>query len=166
MPFGTRLLFSVFVTFLILAAIGFVINLVTSKIIRNGAQEGFGISDSVMWCIAVLTMQGFVVDFVMLLSRIIVIVFLIGSQWSPRSCSGNFVVILSLILALIIFNAYSAFITSILSVELTNINNLDDLLASDYRLGYIKNSQDDLYLQVIFTIRFIFVYKIIVNFSQ
>lgn len=164
-PFGTRLLLSVFVTFLILAAMAFVINLVTSKIIRNSAQESFGISDSVMWCIAVLTMQGFVVDFEMLLSRI-VIVFLIGSQWSPRSCSGNFVVILSLILALIIFNAYSAFITSILSVELTNINNLDDLLASDYRLGYIKNSQDDLYLQVIFTFNFIIAHKIVVYFSR
>lgn len=58
-------------------------------------------------------------------------------------------IILGLIFALVIFNAYSAFITSILSVELSNIKNLDDLLASDYRLGYIKNSQDDLYLQVL-----------------
>lgn len=74
----------------------------------------------------------------------------LGSQWSPTTCSGNFVVMLSLIFALIIFNAYSAFITSIFSVELSNINNLDDLLASDYSLGYIKNSQDDLYLQVVY----------------
>lgn len=59
------------------------------------------------------------------------------------------VVISSLIFALIIFNSYSAFITSILSVEVSNIKSIDDLLASDYHLGYIKNSQDDVYLQVI-----------------
>lgn len=74
--------------------------------------------------------------------------------------------ILSLIFALIIFNAYSAFITSILSVELSNINNLDDLLSSDYRLGYIKNSQDDLYLQVIFVPLFIVAYKVSILFSR
>lgn len=68
-PFGTRLLLSVFVTFLILATMAFVINLLT-----NNAQERFGISDSVMWCIAISTMQGFVDDFEML-SRIVVIVF-------------------------------------------------------------------------------------------
>lgn len=52
--------------------------------------------------------------------------------------------------ALIIFNSYSAFITSVLSVEVSDIKSIEDLLASDYHLGYIKNSQDDVYLQVCF----------------
>lgn len=58
-PFGTRLLLSVFGTFVVLAAMVFVINFVVTRI-SNDHQERLGISDSIMWCVAVLTMQGIV----------------------------------------------------------------------------------------------------------
>lgn len=56
-PFGIRLVLSVFGTFLILAAMVFVIDFVISKTTHH-LQRTLGVSDSVMWCVAVLTMQG------------------------------------------------------------------------------------------------------------
>ncbi|KAJ8944704.1 hypothetical protein NQ318_007917 [Aromia moschata] len=42
-----------------------------------------------------------------------------------------------------------AFITSVLSVKRWDIGNVEDLLNSDYEIGYTKNSGDELYLRVI-----------------
>lgn len=57
-------------------------------------------------------------------------------------------VLISLLFTIIIFNSYSAFITSVLSVRLDNIRTVDDLLKSDYDIGYAKNNEDEVYLRV------------------
>lgn len=71
-----------------------------------------------------------------------------GSVWTPITSSGNMTLISSLMFALIIYNSYAAFITSILSVKTSDINTLEDLFAYGYGVGYIQNSQDEIYLQV------------------
>ncbi|CAG2066449.1 unnamed protein product [Timema podura] len=66
-----------------------------------------------------------------------------GSPWSPKTPSGNLVLIFSLMFALIIYNAYAAFIISVLSVHAAPIKGLQDLLDSDFDFGYTLGGQDD-----------------------
>ncbi|KAG5889221.1 hypothetical protein JTB14_018644 [Gonioctena quinquepunctata] len=71
----------------------------------------------------------------------------VGSLWKPKLYGGQMMVLISLAFALLIYNSYSAFITSVLSVELSSIRNIDDLLKSDYEIGYAKNGYDEYYLR-------------------
>lgn len=71
-----------------------------------------------------------------------------GSLWHPNTYSGRTLVIVSLIFSLLIYNSYSAFITSILSVKVEYIKSINDLLDSDYGIGYTRNSQDEFFLRV------------------
>ena len=47
-----------------------------------------------------------------------------------------------------IYNAYAAFITSVLSVRVASIRGLDDLLESDFQFGYTLRGQDEAFLRV------------------
>jgi len=71
-----------------------------------------------------------------------------GSSWSPQSPSGCLVLIFSLCFALVIYNAYAAFITSVLSVHVASIRGLGDLLQSDLHFGYTLRGQDEAFLRV------------------
>ncbi|KAH1003125.1 hypothetical protein HUJ05_011067, partial [Dendroctonus ponderosae] len=71
-----------------------------------------------------------------------------GTQIQAKSAAGNMIIVISLVFALVIYNAYSAFITSKLSVKLTEIRTIADLLASDYDIGYATNSPDEVFLRV------------------
>ncbi|KAJ8928059.1 hypothetical protein NQ314_019406, partial [Rhamnusium bicolor] len=79
--------------------------------------------------------------------NISIVFFFVGSIWKPKTCTEQIIIIVSLAFTLLIYNSYSAFITSVLSVKLTNIRTVDDLLNSDYEIGYAKNSQDENYLR-------------------
>lgn len=65
-----------------------------------------------------------------------------GSPWCPRSPSGKIALLISLIFALVIYNAYAGFITSILSVQAAGIKSLADLLLNNYKLGYSANDEE------------------------
>lgn len=56
--------------------------------------------------------------------------------------------------ALVTYNAYAGFITSILSVQAAGIRNLEDLFQNNYKLGY--SDVDDEYMRV--SVNFIFIY--------
>jgi hypothetical protein len=101
-------------------------NKVANRITERQNNDTLG--EATVWCIAIFTMQ--------------------GSTWTPTTYSGNIILIISLAFALVIFNSYSAFITSILSVEIASIRSVEDLLESNYNIGYVKNSQDEIYLRV------------------
>jgi hypothetical protein len=58
------------------------------------------------------------------------------------------VLIFSLCFALVIYNAYAAFITSVLSVRVASIRGLGDLLESDFHFGYPLGGQDEAFLRV------------------
>lgn len=72
----------------------------------------------------------------------------VGSSWNPQSPSGCLVLIFSLCFALVIYNAYAAFITSVLSVHVASIRGLGDLLQSDLQFGYTLRGQDEAFLRV------------------
>lgn len=69
-----------------------------------------------------------------------------GSPWTPRSPSGKTVLLFSLMFALVMYNAYAGFITSILSVQASGIKSLSDLLLHNFKLGY--SVTDDEYIRV------------------
>jgi hypothetical protein len=48
----------------------------------------------------------------------------------------------------VIYNAYAAFITSVLSVHVGSIRGLGDLLQSDFQFGYTLRGQDEAFLRV------------------
>lgn len=65
--------------------------------------------------------------------------------------SGNLILISGLLFALIIYNSFAAFITSVLSIKDVKIKDLKDLAASDFSFGYTLDNADELYLRVCFT---------------
>lgn len=72
-----------------------------------------------------------------------------GSQWSPKSISGNLLLINGLLFALVIYNSFAAFITSVLSFKNVKIKDLEDLADSDFAFGYTLGNADELFLRVI-----------------
>lgn len=72
----------------------------------------------------------------------------LGSTWNPSSISGRIGVMFALCFAIVIYNAYAAFITSMLSTSTSDINNLDDIFKGGYKVGFIAGSDDEVYLQV------------------
>lgn len=71
-----------------------------------------------------------------------------GSPWSPKTCSGKILLVTALFFALLIYNSYAGVITSILSVEVQSIDSIEDLLESDYDIGYTKDTLDETLLRV------------------
>lgn len=69
-----------------------------------------------------------------------------GSAWTPRNPSGKTVLLFSLMFALVMYNAYAAFITSVLSVQANGIKSITDLLSHNFKLGY--SITDDEYIRV------------------
>ncbi|XP_068911621.1 probable glutamate receptor isoform X2 [Tenebrio molitor] len=126
-PFGSKLILCVIVTGMIFCIMTAITNKVANRITKRQNNDTLG--EATVWCIAIFTMQ--------------------GSTWTPTTYSGNIILIISLAFALVIFNSYSAFITSILSVEIASIRSVEDLLESNYNIGYVKNSQDEIYLRSI-----------------
>ncbi|XP_050457023.1 uncharacterized protein LOC126854396 [Cataglyphis hispanica] len=123
-PFDNRLLSCVAGTyFIMLIAMATVIYV--TKTILHKEQRCTGIGESALWCLSIMCMQ--------------------GSPWSPRTPSGKILLLFSLIFSLVMYNAYAGFITSILSVQVTGIKSITDLLLNNFKLGY--SAADDTYIR-------------------
>ncbi|XP_021924186.1 glutamate receptor ionotropic, NMDA 2B-like [Zootermopsis nevadensis] len=133
-PFSPRLLASVVATGVVIATAMFLVNASTAKTNRRNESNSNSkssktkwiLGEAMVWSVSVLCMQ--------------------GSSWSPKSPSGCLVLIFSLCFALVIYNAYAAFITSVLSVRVGSIRGLGDLLESDFHFGYTRKGQDEAFL--------------------
>ena len=126
-PFKGQLLLCVAATLLIIVAAMEIINYVAIFSKWNAEdREHFGVGEATLWCMSIICMQ--------------------GSPWTPKSRSGKTVLLSSLIFALITYNAYSGFITSILSVQADHIKNVSDFIKYDYKFGSSKT--DDAYIRV------------------
>lgn len=68
--------------------------------------------------------------------------------WRPETLSGKMALLSSLTFALVMYNAYAGFITSILSVQATGIKTLEDLLQNNFKVGY--SDLDDEFMRVNF----------------
>ncbi|KAK6626534.1 hypothetical protein RUM44_009007 [Polyplax serrata] len=99
------------------------------KLFIRQERKKWKISDAVLWSVSILCMQ--------------------GSQWSPKSMSGNLLLINGLLFALVIYNSFAAFITSVLSVQNISIKDLKDLADSDLAFGYTLGNADELFLRTV-----------------
>ncbi|XP_057337583.1 glutamate receptor 1-like [Microplitis mediator] len=114
-PFNNRLLLCVaFVHIVIILTIS-LINYITRNVFRySGRKTTFG--EATLWCTGIMCMQ--------------------GTPWRPKTLSGKMALLASLTFALVMYNAYAGFITSILSVQATGIKTLEDLLQNNFKVGY------------------------------
>ncbi|XP_066580884.1 uncharacterized protein [Prorops nasuta] len=124
-PFTNRLLGCVALTYIIIVISMGVIIYAAKAALHDEAERHAGIGEAVLWCISIMCMQ--------------------GSPWNPRSPSGKTLLLFSLIFALVTYNAYAGFITSILSVQATKIRTIEDLLSNNFKLGY--SITDDEYIR-------------------
>lgn len=124
-PFNNCLLSCVASTyFAILVAMGLIIY--TAKtILHNEEAKRVGIGEAALWCISIMCMQ--------------------GTPWTPRNPSGKTILLFSLMFALVTYNAYAGFITSILSVQASGIKSITDILSHNFKLGY--SITDDEYIR-------------------
>ncbi|XP_076272967.1 glutamate receptor ionotropic, delta-2-like isoform X1 [Rhynchophorus ferrugineus] len=126
-PFGTKMLLLVLLT----GVICFVAMSLNLLLVGGDGSEPrsylAAFSESSFWVLGVFCMQ--------------------GSMIETRSVSGKMVIVMALLFTLLIYNSYSAFITSILSVKLKKIRTVGDLLDSNYVIAYSRNSQDEIYLR-------------------
>lgn len=124
-PFNNYLLGCVASTnFAILIAMGLIIY-AAKTVLHYEEEKRVGIGEAALWCISIMCMQ--------------------GSPWTPRNPSGKTVLLFSLMFALVIYNAYAGFITSILSVQASGIKSITDLLSHNFKLGYCIT--DDEYIR-------------------
>ncbi|XP_043495538.1 uncharacterized protein LOC122519852 [Polistes fuscatus] len=124
-PFNDRLLGCVAATyFLILLSMGTIIY-VAKRTLHPEEEKNVGLGEAALWCMSVMCMQ--------------------GSPWIPKSPSGKILLLFSLIFALVTYNAYAGFITSILSVQASGIRSITDLLFNNFKLGY--SITDDEYIR-------------------
>ncbi|XP_017888686.1 uncharacterized protein LOC108630130 isoform X2 [Ceratina calcarata] len=124
-PFNNYLLGCVASTYLaILIVMGSIIY-AARTVLHHTEEERVGIGQVVVWCISIMCMQ--------------------GSAWTPRNPSGKTVLLFSLIFALVMYNAYAGFITSILSVQASGIKSITDILSLNFKLGCSIN--DDEYIR-------------------
>ncbi|CAK9820785.1 Glutamate receptor 4 [Anthophora plagiata] len=124
-PFNNYLLGCVAFTYLaILVAMGLIIY-AAKTVLHHEEEKRVGIGEAALWCISIMCMQ--------------------GSPWTPRNPSGKTVLLFSLIFALVMYNAYAGFITSILSVQASGIKSITDILSHNFKLGY--SITDDEYIR-------------------
>lgn len=73
---------------------------------------------------------------------------IVGGTWTPQSPAASVLLIACLFFALVTYNAYAAFITSVLSVRVDSVASLSDVLQSNMKIGYVRNGADQMYLMV------------------
>ncbi|CAH1646710.1 unnamed protein product [Spodoptera littoralis] len=70
-----------------------------------------------------------------------------GGTWTPSNPSGSMLLIVCLFFAVVTYNAYAAFITSVLSVRVASVDTIAAVLHSpNFKIGYIRNGADQMYL--------------------
>ncbi|XP_032670986.1 uncharacterized protein LOC116844031 [Odontomachus brunneus] len=125
-PFNNRLLGCVAATYLILLIAMTTVIYAAKTVLHNEDEKHVGIGEAMLWCINIMCMQ--------------------GSPWIPRTPSGKTLIMFSLMFALVKYNAYVGFITSILSVQASGFKSITDLLFNNFRFGY--SVADDEYIRI------------------
>ncbi|XP_061730130.1 uncharacterized protein LOC133534851 [Cydia pomonella] len=70
-----------------------------------------------------------------------------GGSWTPPAPAASVLLIVCLLFAVVTYNAYAAFITSVLSVRVASVDTVAAVLHSpNFKIGYIKNGADQAYL--------------------
>ncbi|CAH2991360.1 unnamed protein product [Chilo suppressalis] len=70
-----------------------------------------------------------------------------GGSWTPPNPAASILLIVCLLFAVVTYNSYAAFITSVLSVRVASLDTVAAVLHSpDFKIGYIRNGADQMYL--------------------
>ncbi|XP_035433718.2 uncharacterized protein LOC118265111 [Spodoptera frugiperda] len=124
-PFSIRLVACVVAVVLIAAIAIVLISHVTSTICVNNRRMGY--TEALIWSTGILCQQ--------------------GGTWTPSNPSGSVLLIVCLFFAVVTYNAYAAFITSVLSVRVASVDTIAAVLHSpNFKIGYIRNGADQMYL--------------------
>ncbi|KAG6460188.1 uncharacterized protein LOC115450000 isoform X2 [Manduca sexta] len=124
-PFSTKLVGCVVGIAVIASLTAVVISKVSSKVRKN--VHSLGYVESLIWSTGILCQQ--------------------GSVWSPLNPAASILLIVCLFFAMVTYNAYAAFITSVLSVRVASVDTVAAVLHSpNLKIGYIRNGADQMYL--------------------
>ncbi|KAL4715512.1 hypothetical protein ACJJTC_009138 [Scirpophaga incertulas] len=70
-----------------------------------------------------------------------------GGPSTPQNPAASILLIVCLLFAVVTYNAYAAFITSVLSVRVASLDTVAAVLHSpNFKIGYIRNGADQMYL--------------------
>ncbi|KAG7306388.1 hypothetical protein JYU34_009018 [Plutella xylostella] len=70
-----------------------------------------------------------------------------GGNHTPRSPAASALLVVCLLFAVVTYNSYAAFITSVLSVRVASVDTAAAVLYStNFKIGYIRNGADQMYL--------------------
>lgn len=73
----------------------------------------------------------------------------VGGTWTPPSPAASVLLIVCLFFAVVTYNSYAAFITSVLSVRVASVDTVAAVLHSpNFKISYIRNGADQMYLMV------------------
>ncbi|CAF4848081.1 unnamed protein product [Pieris macdunnoughi] len=125
-PFSTRLLICVAIVLVVSAITIVLISNISRTFLKNKSRQ-IGCSEALIWSTGILCQQ--------------------GGTCTTSNPAASILVIVCLFFGLITYNAYAAFITSVLSVRVANVGSVSDVLQSpNIKIGYIKNGADQIYL--------------------
>ncbi|KAJ0175630.1 hypothetical protein K1T71_008789 [Dendrolimus kikuchii] len=124
-PFSLRLIACVVVVALFASIIVMIISHLTSS--SKDIPRPMAYTEALLWSTGILCQQ--------------------GGSWTPPNPSGSILLLVCLLFALVTYNAYAAFITSVLSVRVASVDTVAAVLNSpDFKIGYIRNGADQMYL--------------------
>ncbi|CAH0714308.1 unnamed protein product, partial [Brenthis ino] len=107
-------------------AAALVIYLISKTKLHNGSRY-MSCTEALIWSSGILCQQ--------------------GGSWTPPNLAASVLLIVCLLFALVSYNAYAAFITSVLSVRVSSVGSLTDVLQStNIKIGYVKNGADQMFL--------------------
>ncbi|CAK1540461.1 unnamed protein product [Leptosia nina] len=125
-PFSTRLLVCVAFVIIMAALVIVIITNISRSLLRTKSRA-MTCTEALIWSTGILCQQ--------------------GGTWTPKNPAASILLIVCLFFGLITYNAYAAFITSVLSVRAANVGTVADVLQSpNMKIGYIRNGADQIYL--------------------
>ncbi|CAD0199780.1 unnamed protein product [Chrysodeixis includens] len=124
-PFSARLVACVMAVALLAAITVVVISRMTATV--RSKERRMGYTEALIWSTGILCQQ--------------------GGTWTPSNPAASVVLIVCLFFAVVTYNAYAAFITSVLSVRVASVDTIAAVLHSpNFKIGYIRNGADQMYL--------------------
>ncbi|XP_038214587.1 probable glutamate receptor [Zerene cesonia] len=125
-PFSPRLIVCV-VAVVVIAALAIVLVCKLSNNNSKNKSHKMSCTEALIWSTGILCQQ--------------------GGTWTPSHPAASILLIVCLFFAVVTYNAYAAFITSVLSVRVANVGTVADVLQSpNMKIGYIRNGADQTYL--------------------
>ncbi|KAM3964291.1 glutamate receptor U1 [Aphomia sociella] len=124
-PFSARLVACVVAVALVASLAVVLISKIAPTVRKK--ERPMGYTEALIWSTGILCQQ--------------------GGNWTPSNAASSILLIVFLLFAVVTYNAYAAFITSVLSVRVASVDTVAAVLHSpNFKIGYIRNGADQMYL--------------------